>query len=223
MFRPQCVFAIAVTVAFSGCAGPRPLTINCDPGGTVLIDGVPTGQTPLNHTFDFAGKASYQVEVKKPGFYDTRLVLHEEHPGLDEGVIQLALMEDESWNATAESRATNTWLRMEVDKSLDAKRVWQTVIDALTTRYSSLEQLDATSGYVRTSPEVRTFSHPKDGEVDIRTQVVCAIASSDPLTYKFKIVAERSTSGRTRWVPYERVFKADATMIEELSNRLGVH
>ncbi len=207
----------------SGCAGQRAATISCDPSGaTVLVDGVAVGSAPLSHTFDFDKKTSYHIEVQKAGYFDTRRTVTSEDQDTLNGEIRLAMIEDESWTATAESRATNTWLRMEVDSSLDQQRAWQIIIDAVTTRYSSLEQLDASSGYCRSSPEVRTFKHPKKGNTTIRTQIIGAVASAEPLVYKFKIVAEESTGNSNRWTPYNRVFKDDATMIEELSNRLSI-
>ena len=43
-------------------------------------------------------------------------------------------------------------------------------MDAVSSRYSNIEQLDAGSGYIRSAPVARTYKHPTKGDFVIRTQ-----------------------------------------------------
>lgn len=103
---------------------------------------------------------------------------------------------------------------------MDQSDAWQKIVDSVTGRYSSIEQMDNSSGYIRSVAIARTFKHPVYGEYTIRTQFLGAVSSRNPLVYKMEILSQQSTSSGT-WVPYDRVFKEDAQLLEELQARLG--
>lgn len=123
---------------------------------------------------------------------------------------------------TTTSDAANNWLRVQVDPSLSPDVVWQKLMDSVTEDYPSLEMIDVASGYIRTVYTIRRFGQvgAKD-EFQIRTRFVCTIASKTPLVYKIKIESEMSTPSQD-WTPYDRIFKQDAQLCEELQSRLGV-
>jgi ATP-dependent phosphoenolpyruvate carboxykinase len=107
-----------------------------------------------------------------------------------------------------------------VDPSLSPEVVWQKVVDSVTSRYPSLEMLDAASGYMRSVYVNQKFKGP-DGDYQVRTRFICSISSKTPLVYKMKIESEMS-SAHQDWLPYDRVFKEDGQLIEEIQGRLGV-
>ena len=96
-------------------------------------------------------------------------------------------------------------------------------MDSVTTVYDSLEQLDPSSGYLRSAMRERRWDLGfRLGIYIIRTQLSGSIASLEPLIYKFKIKSEYRWSRSSNWDPYNRVFKVDAERVEELTNRLGI-
>jgi hypothetical protein len=100
--------------------------------------------------------------------------------------------------------------------------VWQKLVDSVTGCYPSLEMIDAASGYMRSVYNIRKFGRPGSGEeFEVRTRFICTISSKSPLVYKMKIESEWSTPQQD-WAPYERVFKPDAELVEELQSRLGI-
>ena len=136
---------------------------------------------------------------------------------------------------TTTSEAANNWLRVQVEPSLAPDAVWQKLVDSVTGDYSSLEMLDAASGYMRSVYNIRRFGQPGSGaEFVVRTRFICTISSKSPLVYKMKIESEWSAPQRvgglfapqqsvqSDWLPYDRVFKPDAQLVEELQSRLGV-
>jgi hypothetical protein len=127
---------------------------------------------------------------------------------------------------TTTSDAANNWLRVQVDPSLAPDVVWQKLVDSVTGSYPSLEMLDAASGYMRSVYNIKTFGQPRAGaEFIVRTRFICTISSKSPLVYKMKIESEWSAPQRglqEDWFPYDRVFKPDAQLVEELQSRLGV-
>ncbi len=221
-FHPAAAGALLAVLAFStGCQTHRSVAISSEPpGAMVQVDGQNVGTTPLNHDFDFDRTPRVIVGAILAGYHPEQVTLGDESPAVDEGHVNLVLMEDEAWKVTTTSEATNNWLRVQVDGTLAEKDVWQKLIDSVTLRFSNLEQLDSASGYVRTVTEVRRFRGTQ-GPYKVRTRFLCSMSSREPLVYKFKLEAE-ITDRYGDWIPYERVFREDAELIEELRNRLGV-
>ncbi len=183
------------------------------------------GRTPTEHTFNFADRDQrYMLTVSKPGFFDHVIFLTEHSHELDAGEIDIVLEEDPAWISTSESEATNRWLRIPVNPVIDHAGAWQRVIDSVTTVYTSLEQLDQVSGYIRSAPRFRQFDKGPDGPYYVRTQFVGSVSSTEPLTYKIKVISKTRLEAEPdeNWRDFGRVFAEDAQLVEELLNRLGL-
>jgi hypothetical protein len=204
----------------AGCA-TAPTEVISDPEGAFIkVNGTGLGGSPQNYTFDLNKLPVYQVTASKDGYFDCNVTVDANDP-TQNGVLKLALQPDPSWQETTVSDATNRWLHVQISAGITQDEAWQKIIDSVTTRYASLEQLDSSSGYLRSTLISRTFKNPMTGDFTIRTQFLGAVASKEPLVYKMEIRAEQSTPSGD-WVPYDRVFKEDAQLIDELQNRLGL-
>lgn len=218
---PARLMSLALCLAAVGCATAQKINFSSDPEGAfVQVDGQNVGTAPVSYTLDFARKMVYNVTATKAGFFSETVMLTPESPEVGRGDLRLVLMEDEAWKVTTTSEATNAWLRIQVDAKLAHETVWQKLVDSVTGAYSSLEQLDNASGYMRSIATMRKFKGPR-GEFRVRTRFIGSIASKEPLVYKLKIEAE-VTDSQGDWVPYSRVFKTDAALIDELQSRLGM-
>lgn len=219
---PRCLrlLAAALFPVLAGCDSTRSILINSEPPGAFIqVDGQNAGNAPVTQTFDFGAKYTFVVTGSMTGYFTEEVVLTKKHPAVRTLEVKLVLQEDEAWKATTTSEATNAWLRIQVDPKLTAEQMWQKLIDAVTSAYSSLEQMDSSSGYIRSVATVRKFRSPK-GQISVRTRFTGSIAQKEPLLYKLKIEAEVSTNG-SDWSPYSRVFKEDEALIDELQSRLG--
>ena len=216
----QFLFLICVCAGLAGCATPDTNIVSQPPGATVAINGVNLGTTPIHHQFDFKQTPTSTVIASKPGFHNQQLIITRESSGIHDNQLVIVLPEDEAYKVTTTSDADNAWLRVQVDPSLTPDVVWQKVVDSVTSRFPSLEMLDAASGYMRSVYVTQKFTGP-DGDYQVRTRFICSISSKTPLVYKLKIESEMS-AGHQDWAPYDRVFKPDAQLIEELQGRLGV-
>ena len=196
--------------------------IYTDPDGAyVMVNNKDLGDAPQQ--YQYSNGASFRVLASKDGYFDSKADFYADSPELRDGVIHMSLRENPVWRATTTSRATNVWLRVQINEKFSESDVWQRVIDSVTSAYDSLEQLDPSSGYIRSTERQRTWDlGGKQGRYTVRTQVIGSIASAKPLIYKFKLKSEYSTGGADDWQPYGRVFHEDAEMIEELTNRLGL-
>jgi hypothetical protein len=210
---------LSLAVVSIGCAAhPTPITTEPD-GALVSVNDVGVGQSPTAYTFQFLKTQSYAVSASKPGYFEAIYPLINANTPVGGGV-HLVLQPDPSWSQTAATEADNTWVKIRVTPGMKPDAMWQKLVDTVTNRYSSIEQMDVSSGYIRTVPITKTFRNPLKGDFIIRTQFLGAMASREPLIYKVKILSERSDSPG-RWAPYPRLFKEDSQMIEELQNRLG--
>jgi hypothetical protein len=215
------VLALAVVPAVTGCNSVVPISISSEPAGAfILVDGQNAGNAPMSHDFVLGAKYTYVVTASMTGYFPEEVVLSKRHPAIRAGELRMVLLEDEAWKATTTSEATNNWLRIQIDPKLSQEAVWQKLVDAVTSAYSSLEQLDNTSGYIRSVATVSKFHGPK-GQFAVRTRFTGSISQKDPVVlYKLKIESEISWNGGD-WSPYTRVFKVDAALIDELQSRLG--
>ena len=213
-------FLICLCVGLAGCSTPETNIVSQPPGAMIMINGVNLGTTPIHHQFDFKQTPTSVVVASKPGYHNQQQIITRESSGIHDNQLNVVLSEDEAYKVTTTSDADNNWLRVQVDPSLSPEVVWQKVVDSVTSRYPSLEMLDAASGYMRSVYSIRKFKGP-DGDYQVRTRFICSISSKTPLVYKMKIESEMS-SAHQDWLPYDRVFKEDGQLIEEIQGRLGV-
>ena len=191
----------------------------------VRIGDVELGRTPTEYTFNFADRnRRYPVVFSKEGYFDRVVSISENSGQLASGTVTANLEEDPAWTTTAESEATNRWLRIPVDPVIGRTDAWQKVIDSVTSLYDSLEQLDQTSGYLRSTPRIKEFTKGPEGPFFVRTQFIGSISSVTPLTYKIKLISKRRLKSESddNWKEFDRVFSEDALLVEELINRLGL-
>ena len=205
----------------TGCQTTRTLQVMADPSDAFIsVNGKNLGKAPQVYQLE-SGRA-VSVTASKEGFFDEVVTLLPGNPALRSGIVTLALNEDPIWRETTTSRATNVWLRVQINESLNERDTWQRIVDSVTSTYDSLEQLDPQSGYIRSTTRQKNWNLGQNGNYMIRTQLIGSIANKNPLIYKFKIKAEFSEGRANDWRPYERVFSEDAEMIEEITNRLGI-
>lgn len=133
---------------------------------------------------------------------------------------------DSSLKVTTSSAAANSWLHVQVDPTISPDSAWQKLVDSVTGRYSSLEMMDITSGYMRSVYVAKQFVGPQ-GRFAIHTRFIGSISTKTPLTYKIKIESETarvSEKGKPieAWQPIQRIFTEDEQLVEEIQSRLAV-
>jgi hypothetical protein len=215
------VFGALVPAAIVGCA-TRTMMITSNPDhAAVSINGNLIGDTPIKYTFDYGQRTYYDVVVRKPGYLDVSRQMIGDTEGANRDKLAFDLPPDPAYKETTASEAANQWLRVQVPPRITRESMWQTLVDAVTSRYSNIEQMDPSSGYIRSAPITKTYSNPVHGEYSIRTEFVGSTVSTDPLVYKMKIQSEYCDHPN-QWIPFNRIFAADQQLIEELQNRLGL-
>jgi len=211
-------------VLFAGCSGVQQLHVTSDPSGAFLkANQQNVGATPLLYEYDTTVQPRFTLTAEKEGYFPESILISPASAAVREGQVKLVLRPNSALQETTTSNATNTWLRVQINPAITADNAWQRIVDIVTTYYDSLEQLDVLSGYIRSTPRERRwdFGDPR-GPFFVRTQFLGSISSKEPLVYKFKLKAESRWGNTLDWLEYDRVFKRDAELIEELTNRLGI-
>lgn len=213
---------VVVAALLGGCAASSTQIVSDPPGAQILINEAPSGSAPVSYTFDFSKTPNALVRAVKPGYFDEEVSLTSGDSGskIKDNQLLLAMDEDQSYKITTSSEAVNNWLRIQVDAALDKDAMWQKLVDAVTSRYPSLEMIDNNSGYLRSVYIARKFKS-RHGEFEIRTRFVGSVASKSPLVYKIKVEAELR-GGTEDWKPFQRIFVEDQQLVEEIQARLGI-
>lgn len=215
---------IGFAILLGGCSGVQKVAIISEPEEAFIkVNGVNVGKTPVNYDFNFKKRVQYKIVASKDGYQDAKVRVLKNNPGIRSGAVNVVLQEDPAYKATAFSDATNTWRRIAIDKNFTVEETWQRVIDSVTSVYDGLEQLDNSSGYLRSVRKTRAFGSGTK-RFFIRTQFIGSFSGTAPLTYKYKIRSETKLEKESdeSWEPYDRVFKNDAELSEELDTRLRV-
>lgn len=217
--------SVAIAILFlAGCTTTPPTsktTVQSSPANAIItIDKAAQGTAPVQYVFDFSKKPGYTITAQLEGHFDKRLKVNQRSSGIAKRQIIVNLEPSQAWAATAPSDATNQWLQIRVNPEFSSEHVWRRMVDSATSRYLELEQLNFESGYLRSVYVARKFPSPK-GEFYVRTRFIAAIASQNPLMYKIKVTAEWAFPG-SAWNPYNRIFKEDLTMIEDIRSRFGM-
>lgn len=224
-FLPVSI-ATLVAVFGIGCSPSNPqISLNTTPSGAFIeVNGENVGVAPQYYTFDFATQPTYQITASKAGYFTEVTQVAAADPRIGAGLINIVLEEDAAYQATTTSDAANRWLRIQVDASRDQADAWQTIMDSVTSVYSTVNTLDASAGYVRSTPKVIRFDRGPQGPFYVRTTFISTIQSRKPLVYKFQIQSETRLVRESDydWLPYDRVFNEDAQMVQELQARLGL-
>ena len=220
-------YSTACTAAFliTACALPlKKVSIISTPNeASIRVNGHHVGATPVDHEFDFSDKKrAYVIEGTKAGFADSVITITGSSEGVRSGVVSITLEEDPVWKATRSNEATNRWLRIAIDTSIDYQSAWQKIVDSVTGYYNTLEQLDYSSGYIRSTTRVHKFPLSENRYLSVRTQFLGTLSSREPLTYKLKLISAARENEDADWHDYDRVFKEDAQLVEELQSRLGL-
>lgn len=219
MHHPRLWFLTALALLSAGC-GERMVAITTQPAEAVIrVNGQNLGPSPKTHQFTFRDEGAYAVTAAKEGYYSETVTLTRDSDAVHGGLLKLVLTPDHCWASTTISQATNTWLRVPAAPGLSREAAWQIIVDAVTSRYDALEQIDASSGYLRSTPHLKSFK-VNANTLRARNQFYCALASPDPLVYKIKVASDIGYVGGD-WKAYGRIFKADADLVNELMARLG--
>ncbi len=204
------------------------ITMSCSIAGTVSIkiSSDADAQIFVNGALVSSGKAEIKVSknstvnviVKKAGFISaTRNYVNDGVMKLPKGEF-ITLQKDASYESSSTTDLANRDVDIKTNKT--EEDAWKKLSSIVTGTFDVIEVTDKSTGYLRTAWAVKKF-----GSVTIRTRLVIKMGNESPLSYKVKIISERSetaTSGREdeKFEIWDRLLRTYDNVIPEMQSRL---
>jgi hypothetical protein len=174
----------------------REVAIRVPDGAVIRINGKEVGKS--EYTLKISKGSSAKLEVEKPGFVTYLTTLHntdeEVAPppfiALTEGSNEFP--EDESFTASSESDIANTDFVLTVPSHLSENQAWSIVAQIVQAYFDELEQIDQTTGYLRSAWVYKRYASRA-----VRTRVIVKMNNRNPLKYSIKISSEENNDPLT--------------------------
>ncbi len=132
----------------------------------------------------------------------------------------MQLEKDDAYDASEATDIAN--LDIEIKTSKTEIEAWKLLSQIITTYFDVVEVTDRETGYLRTAWTAQTFK-----QRTIRTRMIVKLGSTDPLTYKIKLVSEYANTAQTSvksdelFKEWDRVLRKYKEVIHEIQTRLG--
>jgi hypothetical protein len=209
-----------MVLCISAIAGKKEIKFSVsEPDAKIFVDGklMGTGQIQII----VPAYACVIVKVEKPSFL-TGVIEFCNKPDFTPPpkTYYMQLEKDDSYDATEATDIANIDIEIKTKKSeVDA---WKLLSQIITSYFDVIEVTDRETGYLRTSWVAQTFK-----QRTIRTRMIVKLGSTDPLTYKIKLVSEQAGAAQTSvkndelFKEWDRVLRKYKEVIHEIQTRLG--
>jgi len=206
--------------SFDAFAGKKKIDFSVsEPDAKIYVNGafVGSGSTELIVEKD----QCIRVKVEKTGFL-TEVIEYcnfktSDPPPKD---FRLILLQDDAYEASELLDIVNEDFEVKTMKTeLEA---WKLLSQIVTNYMDVIEVTDRETGYMRTAWETEHFTRNT-----VRTRIIIKLASTDPLSYKIKIISEESGKPVTSvkddeyFTEYNRILKRYKDVVSEMQSRLG--
>jgi hypothetical protein len=187
----------------------------------IIVDGQNLGTGSLKVKVPKDGCVN--VKIQKPGYFKYEQTYCGKKKGQDPPSKQFFEMKkDDADEASIKTDQANIDFSIEVNKKYDATDAWKLTSQIVTDYFDAIEVADKETSYLRTAWSIQVFQ-----QNTIRTRMIIKLGSSNPLTYKIKLVSEFSgVSGTSvkadeQFRDWDRVLRKYQNIINDFSTRLG--
>ncbi|MFH1161268.1 MAG: hypothetical protein V1733_10030 [bacterium] len=217
-FTLVCLFILLNSM--NATAGKKKIDFSVsEPDAKIYVDGtfVGSGSTELIIEKD----QCIRVKVEKTGYLTEIKEFCNQKDGDDlPKTYRIIMLNDDAYEASIASDIVNT--DIEVKTLKPEEEAWKLLSQIITNHMDVIEVTDKQTGYLRTAWEMDYFTRNT-----IRTRIIIKLASTDPLTYKIKIVSEESQKPQTSvkndeyFKEYDRILKKYKDIVNEVQSRFA--
>ena len=214
------VLLTLVLFSLSSHAGKKVIRFSVsEPDAKIFVDGKPigTGQAQIvvqSHT-------CIAVKVEKPGFITGKIEFCNKPEFTDlPKTFFMQLEKDDAIEASEPADNVNTDIDVKTSKKeIDA---WKLMSQIITSYFDVIEVTDRETGYLRTSWVAQSFK-----QSTVRTRIIVKLGSTDPLSYKIKLVSEQAGAPQTTvkndelFKEWDRILRRYKEIIREIQTRVG--
>lgn len=216
------LFTFAFSIFFSNdaLAGKKIIMLSTSENDAeIYIDGKLMGKG--NTEVVVLSNSCVTVKVVKIGFLtETISFCHKKNHAQPPKSYYFQMERDDAYDASVQTDIANIDIELKTDK--EEIEAWKLISMIITSYFDVIEVTDRETGYLRTSWEVKSFK-----QNTIRTRMIVKLGTTDPLSYKIKLVSEESFSPNTSvksdelYHEWDRVLRKFQNVIDELQSRLS--
>jgi hypothetical protein len=213
------LFLIMILVSSGVFAGKKVVKLGVsEPDAKIYIDGKLMGSGQLDIVV--LSNSCVNIKVEKVGFLTEYITFcYKPNYAPPPKTYYVEMKKDDAYDATEATDMAN--IDIEIKTNKPEMEAWRLISQIITSYFDVIEVTDRETGYLRTAWVVQTFK-----QNTIRTRVIVKLGSSDPLTYKVKLVSEESGQPMTSvksdelFKEYDRVLRKYKEIINEIETRL---
>ena len=184
-----------------------------EPDAEIYINGKLVGKGSTVVTVAY--KDCVTVVVKKIGFLTERIEFcNKKNMTKPPKSHYIEMRRDDSYDASIQTDIANIDIELRCN-SMDKDAAWKLINQIVLTYIDVIEMTDKETGYLRTAWSLKTFL-----QNTVRTRIIIKEASSDPLTFKVKLISEFSGIPLTS-VKSDELYKEWDRVLRSYSNLIG--
>ncbi len=218
-FPRLILLMVAVLISTQTFALKKKVTISASQNDAdIYVDGQLMGNGQLDVVI--LNNSCVTVNVVKTGYLVEQLTFcNKKSASKPPKTYYVEMRRDDAFDASIQTDIANVDINLSSNKS--EEETWKLISQIIMSYFDVIEVTDRETGYLRTSWVVQTFK-----QNTIRTRVIVKLGSSNPLTYKVKLVSEQSGRAATSvksdelFKEWDRVLRKYQSVLDELQNRL---
>lgn len=208
-----------VIALLTSCSGTKNILVTSDEGSQIFVDGKQTASGVVK--IKIPPKETINVEVKKPGFISVERN-YENTSTVDLPSKEYIRLEvDDAFENSISTDIANRDIEIRTNPEKDEENIWLLLNRIVLDHFDVLETADQKTGYLRTSWTMNKFK-----AATVRTRLIVKFSSSNPLTYKVKLMSEiapplTSIKADEYYKEWDRILRVYEPVIDDLRTRLA--
>ncbi len=213
------LFLVLALIGSEAFAGKKIVKLGVsEPDAKIFLDGklMGTGQLDLV----VLSNTCANIKVEKVGYLTEYITFcYKPNYAPPPKTYYVEMKKDDAFDATEATDMANIDIEIKTNKS--EVEAWKLISQIITSYFDVIEVTDRETGYLRTSWVVQTFK-----QNTIRTRVIVKLGSSDPLSYKVKLISEQSGQPQTSvksdelFKEWDRILRKYKEVVNEIQTRL---
>ncbi len=220
IIKNSIILVAILALSFNATAGKKVVRFSCsEPDAKIFVDGKLMGTGQLEIVIP--AYACVTVKVQKTAFLNG-IIEFCNKPNFTPPpkTYYMQLERDDAYDASEATDIAN--LDIEIKTTKNEVEAWKLLSQIITTYFDVIEVTDRETGYLRTAWTAQTFK-----QRTIRTRMIVKLGSTEPLTYKIKLVSEYANGPQTSvksdelFKDWDRVLRKYKEVIHEVQTRLA--
>ena len=220
LLKNALMIVAIMAISLTASAGKKVVHFTVsEPDAKIFVDGKNLSSGQLEITIP--SYACVNIKVEKIG-YLTGLIefCNKSNVSPPPKTYFYQMEKDDASDASEATDVANVDIEIKTNKKED--EAWKLLSQIITTYFDVIEVTDKSTGYLRTAWVIQTFK-----QKTIRTRIIVKLGSTDPLSYKIKLVSEVANSGQVSvksdelFKEWDRILRKYGEVIHEAASRLS--